>query len=131
MSKKALLQTCPTLPETNIFAPQKMDGWNRIVNFLLRCYFFEGRFAVSCGELYFFFCFQIHLLTQKNRWFFVVENPPTGGWCTFMPLVAACSSAKVTDSMMVLVKGTPCQKCPQLSGFQRPSSLSNLQGRWP
>ena len=73
MSKKAWLQTCPTLPETNIFAPpQKMDGWNTIVNFLLGCHIFQGLFAVSCGELYSLFVWHpdSSFDASIHRWFF-------------------------------------------------------------
>ena len=70
MSKKAWLQTCPTLPETNIFAPpQKMDGWNTIVNFLLGCHIFQGLFAVRCGECTHFFWLPDSSFDAKNRWF--------------------------------------------------------------
>ena len=80
---------------------------------------FQGLFAVSCGELYSFFLgIQIHRLTQKIAGFLWWKTPPTGGWSTFMPLVAACSSAQVTLSMMVLVKGIPAKNARNFQGSE-------------
>ena len=119
MSKKALLQTCPTLPETNIFAPpQKWIFGIQLSIFFWDAIIFRDFLLLVVGSLLIFLASRFIFWCKKIAGFLWWKTPLTGGWSTFMPLVAACSSAQVTNRWWVLVKGTPCQKCPQLSGFR-------------